>query len=163
MGALEQVFGAGVKLDAEGKPIERGFGNLHDRQKSAVVSAPASVPSSVPSIPVSAPSVAKPVSTDHLKLIADAQQTAANIVADAKTEAEKLLASVHKTAAPAVAATPVPITPTAPVASVIPVPATPDLAAVAPAKPTLFDRLKTALEHGETNIEAEIAALVKDL
>ena len=34
MSALENVFGVGVQIDALGKPIERGFGNLADQAKA---------------------------------------------------------------------------------------------------------------------------------
>ena len=68
MSAMDAVFGVGHKLDAEGKVIERGFGNLADRVKKAAAAevatpAPAPVVATTPAVTqaVAAPVVETPV------------------------------------------------------------------------------------------------------
>lgn len=63
MSAMDAVFGVGHKLDAEGKVIERGFGNLADRVKKAAaaeVATPAPAPV-VATTPAATQAVAAPV------------------------------------------------------------------------------------------------------
>ena len=63
MSAMDAVFGVGHKLDAEGKVIERGFGNLADRVKKAAaaeVATPATTPV-VATPPAATQAVAAPV------------------------------------------------------------------------------------------------------
>lgn len=63
MSAMDAVFGVGHKLDADGKVIERGFGNLADRVKKAAaaeVATPAPAPV-VATTPAATQAVAAPV------------------------------------------------------------------------------------------------------
>ena len=63
MSAMDAVFGVGHKLDAEGKVIERGFGNLADRVKKAAaaeVATPAPAPV-VATTPAATQAVVAPV------------------------------------------------------------------------------------------------------
>ena len=64
--AEDLVFGVGYKLDAEGKIIERGFGNLADRVKQSVAAVVAAAPpepavASSASVTVAAAASAAPV------------------------------------------------------------------------------------------------------
>lgn len=154
MSALENVFGKGVKIDALGNPIERGIGNLGDQ--------------------------AKAVNTKAAQIILAAHAEAAKILAAAKAglEPEKVVSqTVAAQAAAATAAAPAPATvapeaspnvaaepPAAAAVSTPPV-AAPVVEPPAPAAthPSLLEKVRAALAHGEANLEEEIEDIVKDM
>ena len=141
MGALENVFGHDVKLDAKGQPIEQGFGNLTSQAAAAktVQAAQAST------------------------IVADAKAQAAKILSDAKASAATLVAAAAPAAAPAVVSDVVaPVAVAEPPAAGVTVPPAP-VVPVAPAPETLLQKVEDVLHKGEQAIEQEIKDLVKDL
>ena len=86
MSAMDAVFGVGHKLDAEGKVIERGFGNLADRVKKAAAAevatpAPAPVVATTPAATqaVAAPVVETPVVAPVVETPAPAETAAQKV------------------------------------------------------------------------------------
>ena len=139
MGAIENVFGVGTKIDAAGNPIERGKGNLTDMAARAAK-----------------------IAADKVKVAA---AKAVPQVAVSQTVAAQAAAVVAAVAAPAtvspVVAPNVVAAPPAPAATPIP-PAAP-VATVAEKLAGVLHNVEAAIQSDVKKVEAEIASLVKDL
>lgn len=78
MGALENVFGHDVKLDAKGQPIEQGFGNL-TAQAAAAKKVQTAQASAATLVAAAAPAAAPAVVSDVVAPVAVAEPPAAGV------------------------------------------------------------------------------------
>ena len=142
MGAIENVFGVGTKIDAAGNPIERGKGNLADMVARAAK-----------------------IASDKAKVAAAAAKAAPEVAVSQTVAAQAAAVVVAAVAAPAtvspVVAPNVVAAPPAPAATPIP-PAAP-VATVAEKLAGVLHNVEAASQSDVKKVEAEIASLVKDL